>query len=127
MELEQFAREFQAQIAAEQDGVDTPEAAEERFTLTMIDYLIEAGEIDEGVLCQYRSSGARVANAEIPGIIKTYKGRISLTFDGSAHGLRIENFVMPVFNYDPSPKPPAAFQVFPARSMAMTKRDPSRS
>jgi hypothetical protein len=45
-------------------------------------------------------------------LIKTYKGRVSLTFDGSADGLRIENFLMPVLGYEPSPKPPAALQVF---------------
>jgi hypothetical protein len=59
-------------------------------------------------------------------LVKTYKGRTSLTFKGSGDGLCTENFVMPVLGYDPSPKPPAAFQVFPARSTTTTLSGPSR-
>jgi DNA polymerase III sliding clamp (beta) subunit (PCNA family) len=58
-------------------------------------------------------------------LVKTYKGRTSLTFEGSGDGLRIENFSMSVLAYDPDPKAPAAFQVFPARP-TNTQGGPSR-
>jgi hypothetical protein len=57
-------------------------------------------------------------------LVKTYKGRTSLTFEGSADGLRIENFSMSVLAYDPSPKLQAAFKVFPARSTTTTQSGP---
>jgi hypothetical protein len=59
-------------------------------------------------------------------LVKTYKGRISLTFEGSTNGLRIENFFMPVLNYDPSPKAPEVFQFFPACSATTAQSVPSR-
>ena len=46
-------------------------------------------------------------------LLKTYKGRRFLTIEGSPDGLQIENFRMRVLSYNPSPKPPADFQVFP--------------
>jgi hypothetical protein len=60
------------------------------------------------------SDGAVVLPAQkFPDLLKTYKGAHSLTFEGSADRLRIQNFRMPVLGYDPRPKPPADFQVFP--------------
>ena len=41
-----------------------------------------------------------------------YKGTRFLTFEGSADGLHVQNFRMPVLGYDLGPKPPADFQVF---------------
>ena len=46
-------------------------------------------------------------------LLKTYKGTRFLTIEGSADGLRMKNLWMPVLSYDPRPKPPADFQVFP--------------
>jgi hypothetical protein len=46
-------------------------------------------------------------------LLKTYKGTRFLTFEGSADGLRIQTFRMPVLRYDRHPSPPADFQVFP--------------
>jgi hypothetical protein len=45
-------------------------------------------------------------------LLKTYKGTRFLTFEWGADGLHIQNFRMPVLDYDPRPKPPADFQVF---------------
>jgi hypothetical protein len=59
-------------------------------------------------------------------LVKTYKGRTSLTFEGSTYELRIENFVMPVLAYETRPKPPAVFQFFPVRSATTTQSDSSR-
>lgn len=47
-------------------------------------------------------------------LLKTYKGRQSLTFEAGSEGLHIQNFQMSVIHYDPHPKPPADFHVFPA-------------
>jgi hypothetical protein len=41
-----------------------------------------------------------------------YKGTRFLSFEGSADGLRVENFRMPVLGYDRGPNPPADVQVF---------------
>jgi hypothetical protein len=46
-------------------------------------------------------------------LLKTYKGTRFLTIEGGADGLRIKNLWMPILSYDPRPKPPADFQVFP--------------
>jgi hypothetical protein len=66
-----------------------------------------------GVEALVFSDGAvRLPAPKFRDLVKTYKERISLTFDGSADGLRIENFVMPVLGYDPSPKPPQPSSLF---------------
>jgi len=60
------------------------------------------------------SDGAVVLPAQkFRDVLKTYSGTHSLTFEGNADGLRIQNFRMPVLAYDPHPKLPADFQVFP--------------
>ena len=41
-----------------------------------------------------------------------YKGTRFLTFEGSADGLHVQNFRMPVLGYDLVPKRRADFQVF---------------
>ena len=50
-------------------------------------------------------------------LLKTYEGRQSLTFDTGPDGLHLGNFRMPVLRYDPAPKPPADFKVFPIPGM----------
>ena len=49
-------------------------------------------------------------------LLKTYKGTRFLNFEGSADGLQIQTFRMPVLDYDAHPKPPADFHVFPTAS-----------
>jgi hypothetical protein len=46
-------------------------------------------------------------------LLKTYKGTRFLNFEWGADGLHVQNFRMPVLGYDPRPKPPADFHVFP--------------
>src|SRR5436309_12662442 len=45
-------------------------------------------------------------------LLKTYKGRKSLTLEAAPDGLRIGTFQMAVAHYNPNPKPPGNFQVF---------------
>jgi hypothetical protein len=45
-------------------------------------------------------------------LLKTYKGRKSLTLEADPDGLRIGTFQMAVAHYNPNPKPPGNFQVF---------------
>jgi hypothetical protein len=47
-------------------------------------------------------------------LLKTYKGRQSLTIEAAEDGLRIGNFQMCVLDYTESPKAPGKFQVFGA-------------
>jgi len=47
-------------------------------------------------------------------LLKTYKGRQSLTVEAAGDGLRIGNFQMPVLGYDPQAVAPGQFQVFRA-------------
>ena len=49
-------------------------------------------------------------------LLKTYKGRQSLTLEAAADGLRIGNFQMPILGYNPRAVPPGHFQVFPANT-----------
>ena len=46
-------------------------------------------------------------------LLKTYKGTRFVTFEWGADGLHVQNFRLPVIGYDPRPKPPADFHVFP--------------
>jgi len=45
-------------------------------------------------------------------LLKTYKGRTSLTLEGGPDWLSIGTFRMRVAHYNPNPKPPGEFQVF---------------
>jgi hypothetical protein len=63
-------------------------------------------------------------------LLKTYKGTRFLTLEGSAAGLRVQGFQMAVLGYNPHPKPPGDFQVFPVTappSSTTTQSDPSRT
>lgn len=62
-------------------------------------------------------------------LLKTYKGTRFLTFEWDADGLHVQNFRLPVIGYDPHPKPPADFQVFPVIPPPGRQRrgNPSRS
>ena len=50
-------------------------------------------------------------------LLKTYKGTKFLNFEGSAAGLQINAFRMPVISYDPTPIAPGNFQTFPISSL----------
>jgi hypothetical protein len=45
-------------------------------------------------------------------LLKTYKGRKSLTLEAAPDGLRIGTFQMAIEHYNPNPRPPGNFQVF---------------
>jgi hypothetical protein len=54
-------------------------------------------------------------------VLKTYKGTRFLNFEGSAAGLQIQTFRMPILSYNPRPTPPADFRVFPVSSAPKTE------
>jgi hypothetical protein len=58
-------------------------------------------------------------------LLKTYKGTRFLNFEGNSDGLQIQTFRMPVLRYNPHPKPPADFHVFPATVPPGSKLSPS--
>lgn len=60
-------------------------------------------------------------------LLKTYKGTRVLSFEGGPCGLKIQNFTMPVLGWDPHPKAPAHFQLFPAGSAPGSTRIESKS
>jgi len=55
-------------------------------------------------------------------MLKTYKGRTSLTLEASPAGLAIGTFRMPVSNYAPNPIAPGEFKVFGSAAVARTVR-----
>jgi hypothetical protein len=88
---------------------------------------VECRDAVAGVEALVFSDGAvTLPAAKFREVVKTYKGRTSLTFEGSTDGLRIENLVMPARGYDSNPKPPAAFQVFPAGFTTAVQSGPGR-
>ena len=67
-----------------------------------------------GIEALVLSDGAVTLPAQKFGaLLKTYKGTRFLNFDGNADGLQIQTFRMPVLSYNPHPKAPADFHVFP--------------
>src|SRR5438046_4122972 len=60
-------------------------------------------------------------------LLKTYKGRKSLTLEGGPDGLRIGTFQMPVAHYCPNPKPPGKFQVFGTATAPAPSPSPPRA
>ena len=48
-------------------------------------------------------------------LLKTYKGRQSLTVEAAADGLRIGNFQMAILHYNAQAVAPGHFQIFPAK------------
>jgi len=66
----------------------------------------------------FADGAARLSAKPFRGVLKTYKGTRFLTLEGNANGLRIQNLLMPVLSYNPSPLPPADFHLFAAASSA---------
>ena len=96
-------------------GISRPKAAD-TFTLfacaarVFVEFKTGIAGIESLVL----SDGAvKLPVRKFIALLKTYKGTKLLTFDYGPEGLRIQKFTMPVLGYNPNPKPPADFQVFP--------------
>jgi hypothetical protein len=67
-----------------------------------------------GIEALVLSDGAvTLPSQKFSAVLKTYKGKRFLNFEGNASGLQIQTFRMPVLRYNPHPKPPADFHVFP--------------
>lgn len=67
-----------------------------------------------GIEALVLSDGAATVSADkFVTLIKTYKGTRSLSFEGGPEGLKVQSFRMPILGWNPDPKPPTAFQVFP--------------
>jgi hypothetical protein len=60
-------------------------------------------------------------------LLKTYKGRKSLTLEADSDGLRIGTFQMAVAHYCPNPKPPGKFQVFGTATPPPRNASPPRA
>ena len=60
-------------------------------------------------------------------LLKTYKGRKSLTLEAAPDGLRIGTFEMAVAHYNPNPKPPGNFQVFGTATPPAPNASPPRA
>ena len=56
-------------------------------------------------------------------MIKTYKGTRALNFEGGPTSLKIQNFTMPILAWNPNPKPPANFKLFPSSSQPEVDTD----
>lgn len=52
-------------------------------------------------------------------LLATYKGTKLLTIEGGPNGLKIQNFTMPVLDWNPNPHPPAHFQTFPVTDLGV--------
>ena len=80
---------------------------------------VQTGDGIAGIESLVLADGAvRLSSKAFRCVLNTYKGTKFLTLEGSANGLRIQNFLMPVLGYNPSPAPPADFHVFAAGSSA---------
>lgn len=53
-----FLTKLQQDVISRSEGQE--QLREDAFTEVMIDYLIEAGEFDEGIACQHRGRGVQV-------------------------------------------------------------------
>jgi hypothetical protein len=54
----------------------------------------------------FEDGAVTVPEQKLRTLLNTYKSMRSLTFEGSANGLRVQTFWMPVLGYDPHTKPP---------------------
>ena len=59
-------------------------------------------------------------------LIKTYKGTRALNFEGCPNSLKIQNFTMPILTWNPNPKPPANFKLFPTQVTSSFSKDPDK-
>ncbi|MDD2233053.1 MAG: AIPR family protein [Sphaerochaetaceae bacterium] len=59
-DLEQFAEKFHQDIIAGSRDMDTEAFSEEQFTNLMMEYLADAGEIDDHEICSHQARGIKV-------------------------------------------------------------------
>lgn len=58
--LEDFSKDVRQQVIAGADVEGEETFREDKFTELMIEYLTDAGEIDDGIVCSYRAKGLQV-------------------------------------------------------------------
>jgi hypothetical protein len=58
--LEDFSQDIRQQVIAGSDVEGEETFREDKFTELMIEYLTDAGEIDDGIVCSYRAKGLQV-------------------------------------------------------------------
>lgn len=102
-------------------GVTKPKKADS-FTLSacaarvFVEFKGDVAGIEELVL----ADGAVTLPAQkFLALLKTYKGTRALSFEGGPNGLKVQNFTMPVLAWNPQPKPPAHFHVFPVTDLGV--------
>lgn len=62
---EQFAKDFQQDVLASAEIEDSEDFAENAFTRRMLDYLAEAGELEDAEVCHYHHHGIKVNGYEL--------------------------------------------------------------
>jgi uncharacterized protein (TIGR04255 family) len=111
-------------------GASKP-APEESITISacaarvFVEYKGDVGGIEHLVL----ADGAVTLPAKkLVDLLSTYKGVKSLHFEGGPKVLKVDSLTMPIIRWEPNPKPPADFQIFPVTDTTITKTPkPTRS
>jgi len=60
MNLNQFGEEIRQEVLSQCDAEDSTHFREDKFTETLIGFLIEANEVDDGEVCYFRARGAKL-------------------------------------------------------------------
>lgn len=61
MDINQFALDMQQEVLLRADSEDEELFREDAFTELMIEYLCEAGELDDGTVCRHRGRGVKIS------------------------------------------------------------------
>ncbi len=61
MDLNQFAEEIRQEVLSHCDTEDSAHFREDKFTETLIGFLVEANEVEDGEVCYFRARGAKLS------------------------------------------------------------------
>jgi hypothetical protein len=61
MDLNQFSEEIRQEVLSQCDAEDSTHFREDKFTETLIGYLVEANEVEDGEVCYFRARGAKLS------------------------------------------------------------------
>ena len=91
--------------------------AEEVFTLSACAarvFVESKGDVGGVEALVFQDGAVTLPTKKFRELLKTYKGRKSLTLKASTGGLAIDTLRMAVGSYNPNPQPPGQFHVFRA-------------
>ena len=86
------------------------------------EYKGDVAGIEELVL---EDGGVTLPAQKFAALIQTYKGTRLLRFEGSPTSLKVQNFTMPILEWNEAPRPPAQFQLFPTAPLPEKAANPS--